>query len=399
MRSNRKKGLAPRESQAAAAQKNGPAKGAAGAKAKAAGKAGGFKLTLMPERKPSGKMKSDDITFVFRNLATLIENGVSLPKALGALAEERALERCRDTLNGLRSELESGSTFSAALAKHKASFDIVTINQVRVGERSGTLPGTLDSIATQREKSGKLRAEVLKKLAYPGMLMVVGVGVIGFLLTYVVPVFEETYSSAKVPLPGITQTMILVGAGCKSYGLFVLGGAVLLALAAAKARQRDAIACRIDSTLLKLPLVGEWLRDIAVLEFMEVLGNLMEAGFTLAEALDEAAASVGNRVVKRCATNLNKAVNRGERFSREVENLGDLFPPIVSQLVIVGEQTGNLAKATRHIRSHLQEEVERRTNIFVGVIEPTLTATLATAVAVILMAIYLPMFDMINAVG
>ncbi len=386
MRSTRKKGLSPRAN----------AHGSSAAEPSSEKKPA--KLTLFP-RKRSGKMRSEDVTFVFRNLATLIDNGVSLPKALGALAEEKALERCRDVLQSLRTDLETGCLFSAALAKHESSFDVVTVNQVHVGERSGTLASTLDNIATQREKSGKLRAEVIKKLAYPGMLMVVGAGVICFLLTYVVPVFEETYSSAKVPLPGITQTMITVGAIAKGYGLFILAALVIAAVALKKLREQESVAQKIDGWLLSLPLAGEWLRDIAVLEFMEVLGNLMEAGFTLSEALDEAANAVGNRVVRQSASDLNKAVKRGERFSREIERLGDLFPPIVSQLVIVGEQTGNLAKATGHIRSHLHDEVERRTNIFVAVIEPTLTASLAGAVAVILLAIYLPMFDMINAVG
>ncbi|MEN1680109.1 MAG: type II secretion system F family protein [Planctomycetota bacterium] len=346
-----------------------------------------------------GKVTKKDITFVFRNLATLIDNGVSLPKALGALADEKALERCRRVLLGIRRELESGALFSAACAKYPAVFDVITVNQIRVGERAGTLSATLDNIATQREKAGKLRETIIKKLAYPAMLSVVGGGVITFLLTYVIPVFEETYKSAKVPLPGITQTLITIGSVAQSYGLFIVGGLVVAAVAIKQLRNQPSIAHKIDGQLLKLPLIGDWLRDIAVLEFMEVLGNLMEAGFTLAEALAEAGDSVGNRVVKKNARDLNAAVNRGERFSREIERMGNLFPPIVSQLVIVGEQTGNLAKATRNIRTHLGEEVERRANIFVGIIEPVLTAGMALAVAIILLAIYLPMFDMINTVG
>jgi len=354
---------------------------------------------LFGAKEKSLSIRKDDITFVFRNLATLIDNGVPLPKALGALADERALERCRPLLLKIRSELESGASFSGALAKFSSSFDIITINQVRVGERAGTLASTLDHVATQREKSGKLRGEIIKKLAYPALLSVVGSGVIVFLLTYVVPVFEETYSSAKVPLPGITQSLITIGQLAKGYGLFVVGALVLMVAGVKQLRKQEKFAYAMDMRLLQLPLVGLWLRDIAVLELMEVLGNLMDAGFNLAEALAEAADSVGNRAVKRSAIELKQAVNRGERFSREIERLGDLFPPIVSQLVIVGEQTGNLAKATRHIRTHLHEEIERRSNVFVGVIEPTLTLTMAAAVAVILLAIYLPMFDMINTMG
>ena len=385
MRTTSKKGLVPLAS--------------ARARGKKTDEATSFFAGLFGKKEQSLSIKKDDITFVFRNLATLIDNGVPLPKALGALADERALERCRPLLLKIRSELESGATFSAALAKFSSSFDIITINQVRVGERAGTLPSTLDHIATQREKSGKLRGEIMKKLAYPALLSVVGTGVIAFLLAYVVPVFEETYNSAKVPLPAITQSLITIGQLAQSYGLFVVGGVVLALAGLKQLRKQDRFAFAMDTRLLKMPLVGMWLRDIAVLELMEVLGNLMDAGFNLAEALAEAADSVGNRAVKKSAIELKQAVNRGERFSREIERLGDLFPPIVSQLVIVGEQTGNLAKATRHIRTHLHEEIERRSNVFVGVIEPTLTLSMAAAVAVILLAIYLPMFDMINTMG
>ncbi len=345
------------------------------------------------------RLSNHEVTQVFTNLATLLENGVSLPKALGALSEERSLDRCRDVLLGVRRRLESGDLFSTALAEYKSCFDSLTVNQVKVGERSGALGEALTKIAEQRQKAGKLRGEVVKKLAYPIILVLVGVVVIAFLLTYVVPVFEETYRSAKVELPGITQALILVGSVTRSYGWLVVLASAAFGLGIAQLRRNDDTARAIDSRLLKLPVIGPWLRDIAVLELMNVLGNLMEAGFTLADALSEAADSVSNRAVKGSVRDLHRAVNRGERFSREVERHGELFSPMVSQLVIVGEQSGKLTKATQHIRAHLHEEIERKTTLFVGVIEPVLTISLASAVGMVLLAIYLPMFDMINAVG
>ncbi len=148
--------------------------------------------------------------------------------------------------------------------------------------------------------------------------------------------------------------------------------------------------------MLRLPLFGHWLRDIAILEFMDILSNLLGSGYTLADSLAEAGQAVSNRAVKLCVKDLHSGVEQGERFSRSVEHHSDLFPPMVSQLVIVGERTGNLLSAARHIQKHLETEVERKTNLMVGVIEPVLTLSLATAVGVILLAIYLPMFDMIG---
>jgi type IV pilus assembly protein PilC len=214
----------------------------------------------------------------------------------------------------------------------------------------------------------------------------------------VIPVFEKTYADARVPLPFITKLLIAVGAVAKSYGLFVLGIAAVGALVIRQLRKRSDLAYKMDAKLLQLPGIGHWLRDIAVLQLMEVLGSLMDAGYTLAEALGEAAQAVSNRAIRQSVRDLQNAIRRGEKFSRELERHGETFPPIVSQLVIVGEQTGKLARATAHIRDHLQREIERKTNIFVGTIEPTLTIGLAGAIAAILLAIYLPMFDMVNTI-
>jgi type IV pilus assembly protein PilC len=174
----------------------------------------------------------------------------------------------------------------------------------------------------------------------------------------------------------------------------VAGTAILVV----QLRKRADLAFKMDLKILRTPMLGNWLRDIAVLQLMEVLGSLLDAGYTLAEALGEAAQAVSNRAIRKSARDLQNAVRRGEKFSRELERHGETFPPIVSQLVIVGEQTGTLTKATNHIRDHLQREIERKANLFVGTIEPTLTIGLAGAIAAILMAIYLPMFDMINTI-
>jgi type IV pilus assembly protein PilC len=367
-------------------------------------RAANAKTILSPQ--PSGKqragnqpkLKDRDLVFILRNLATLTESGVSLPKALGTLADEKALAKHRDMLLSIRRHLENGEPFSAALAHFGGTFDTVMVNQIKVGEHSGTLAETLTTVARHREDSHRLRAEITRKLAYPVLLTVMGTAVIAFLLTYVIPVFEETYESAHVALPFITRLLITVGGAAKSYGWIAVGLAAASVLAVQQLRKRSDLAHKIDAKILQMPVFGHWLRDIAVLQLMEVLGSLMEAGYTLAEALGEAAQAVGNRAIRHSVRDLQNAVRRGEKFSRELERHGDTFPPIVSQLVIVGEQTGTLTRATSHIRDHLQREIERKTNIFVGTIEPTLTISLAAAIAAILMAIYLPMFDMVNTI-
>jgi type IV pilus assembly protein PilC len=365
---------------------------------RASGGKSGWWSRISARKAAQQKMKDRDLVFILRNLATLTESGVSLPKALGTLAEERALEKHREMLQSIRRHVENGETFSSALAHYGASFDTVMVNQIKVGEHAGTLGETLTTIARHREDSNRLRSEIIRKMAYPTLLVVMGSAVIIFLLTYVIPVFEETYENAHVPLPFITRLLIALGAAAKSYGWMALGLLAVTVVVVRQLRKRSDLAYKMDAKILRMPVFGHWLRDIAVLQLMEVLGSLMDAGYTLAEALGEAAQAVRNRAIRKSVRDLQNAVRRGEKFSRELERHGETFPPIVSQLVIVGEQTGALTRATSHIRDHLKREIERKTNLFVGTIEPTLTIGLAAAIAAILLAIYLPMFDMVNTI-
>jgi type IV pilus assembly protein PilC len=344
-------------------------------------------------------LKPHEFTFILRNLATLVGNGVPLPRALATLAQEDALARHREVLDALRRKVETGAPLSSALLEVPGVCDRLTASQIRIGERAGALAEALAHLAERREKSRELRSQIIKKIAYPGMLVVLGSGLITFLLLYVVPVFEQTYAEARVPLPFVTQMLIGVGAIAQEYFLAALAFAAGGVLVLAQIRRNESIAARMDQLLLRLPMIGRWLRDIAVLQQMDALNTLMTAGFTLPEALRQTAESIDNRAMRRGVRSLVAAVERGERFSREIERLHELFPPIVNQLVVVGESTGQLTKATSDICEHLRREIDRKTTLMVGALEPLLTISLAAAIAVILLAIYLPMFDMVNAVA
>jgi type IV pilus assembly protein PilC len=359
---------------------------------------GSLKKWLRPGRR-TARLKPHELTFILRNLSTLVGNGVPLPRALATLAQEDSLARHRPIIDAIRRKVETGAPFSVAMQEVPGVCDRLTASQIRIGERAGTLADTLSHLAQNREKSSDLRSQIIKKIAYPALLVILGSALITFLLLYVVPVFEQTYAEAHVALPFVTQVLIYAGAFAKKYLFLAIGGAAIGVVALVQIRKNDLIASKMDYALLKIPMLGRWLRDIAVLQLMDALNTLMTAGFTLAEALRQTSESVDNRAVRRGVRNLMTAVQRGERFSREIERLHDLFPPIVNQLVVVGESTGQLTKATSDICEHLRREIERKTSLMVGALEPILTITLASAIAVILLAIYLPMFDMVNAVA
>ncbi len=342
------------------------------------------------------KIKKRDLIFIMRNIATLTENGLSLPKALETICKEKSLKKYSAMLGDIRQTVENGDTFSGALTKYKAAFGELFISQIKVGEKSGTLPATLERLTQQLEHADNLKSTIIKKLSYPALLCVAGTGAVSFMILYVVPTFEKTYKESGAKLPAVTQFLIDVGHVAKNYGWMIVLGIIVSVVSWILARRTPATRLLIDRYLLNVPMVGDCLKNFAVLQFMEVLGNLMEAGFTVADALESCAKSINNRAVRQSVENLHSAVLRGERFSSELEKHGDLFPPIVNQLIIVGEKTGTLGKATLNIKAHLKREVERYLSIMIGSIEPIMTAALAAAIGTILLAIYLPMFDMIG---
>jgi type IV pilus assembly protein PilC len=345
------------------------------------------------------KMRQRDLAFLLSNLATLISSGVSLPKALGTVEREQSLQKQAAMIQSIRRRIEDGDSFSAALAAYPAVFSVVLVSQIKVGERAGTLHETLTQLAEQQERQTELRAYIVKKLAYPIALVILGSIIVTFMLLYVLPVFEKTYASAGVPLPFITRFMLGVGHFAASYGWLAPLGAGAGVFALKRVRAKPEAAAALDQMILKAPVIGGWLKKIAVLNLMDVLGNLLDAGYTIAEALAVARDAVTNRFVMEKVSALQVAVQRGEKFSRELERHDDLFPPVVSQLAVVGEQTGKLARSTASIRKHLRRDIERTTSILVGLLEPALTIILAAVIGAILLAIYLPMFDMIGTVA
>ncbi len=345
------------------------------------------------------KIKRKDLVYIFRNLATLLENGLSLAKALSTLRAEKALKRYFKLFDTLERSVQQGSTLSSALQKFPGTFSDLMLNQIKIGEQTGTLVPTIARLTKQLENGSQIRSMIIKKLTYPALLSTAGSGAVTFMILVVVPTFQKMYSESKAKLPAITEFLIVVGDIAKNYLPVIVMGGVAAIVGAVTLFRNPTGRQWIDGALLKIPLVEAWVRSIAVLQFTEVLGNMMEAGFTLADALPQTAKGITNTVVKRSVQEMHAAVLRGERFSKELERRADIFPPVVLQLVVIGERTGCLTKTTRQIREHLQREVERYTAIMLGAIEPIMTFGLATVIGGILLAVYLPMFDMIGAMN
>ncbi len=344
---------------------------------------------------PKNIGKQDLIGFL-RNLTTLINNGVSVPQALETLLSDVSYRKYNKLIRSLLDTVKSGSSLSAALQHFPDSFPSLMVHQIRVGEKAGSLQTTLGRIVRQLENSSRIRSFIIKKTTYPMVLLLAGAGSVSFMLTSVIPAFQKMYEQSGATLPGITEFVIGLSSIAHDYGAMVIAFAVALVLGLVAASRQKETRIRMDQMMLNMPLLGIWLRNLAILQFTETLSNLLESGFNLVDALPEAAKSVNNRFMRSRLLGLHRAIRQGERFSVALQREQHLLPPIVKQLVVIGERTGRLSEITAEIHAHLNTEVERKTAALLGALEPVLTTCLAIVIGGILLAVYLPMFDMIG---
>lgn len=345
------------------------------------------------------RLKGPELAAMFHNMTILLDAGLSLTQTLRTLADEETLRRHRPLLVSLYRDIEAGSSFSASLSKFSQSFSSMIIQQIKVAERTGELGKALKEIARQVEEGNDLRKKIVRKLSYPAVLILAGGAVSTFMLVFVVPQYEETYAESGAELPGITKVMLVAGNVLSEYGwLFpLIPVAMFFGL---KAIRRNAqMSLTFDLWLLKLPVVGKLLRNVAAYEFVNVFGNLLDSGFTVAEAVRVGGEATRNLAVKQRIMMIYTAVISGAKLSTEVKKHAELFPAMVRQLMSVGEKQGDLRFAIGHMREHLRKEIERTTSAMVGTIEPVATIGLASVIGGIVLAIYLPMFDLISSTG
>lgn len=342
------------------------------------------------------KVKKKDLVRILCNVSTLISNGVSIPHALDTVHSDPTYKKYRRMLRKLAETVKGGGKLSAAMKHFPEVFPSLMVHQVQVGEKAGTIQSTLIKIVQHLENSSKTKAFIIKKLTYPALLVTAGIGSVSFMMICVIPTFQKMYEESGAALPFITEFLIAVSSFAQQYGIAIVLGLAFSAALFATAMKNPVSRRWIDQHCLLVPVLGKWLRNIAILQFSETLGNLLESGFTLVDALPAASRSVSNRYLQEKLLGLHVSLRGGEKFSKAIEREEDLFPPVVKQLVIVGERTGRLVEVTGEIRTHMRDDVQKMTTAILGAIEPILTAVLAVAIGGILLAIYLPMFDMIG---
>jgi type II secretory pathway component PulF len=307
-----------------------------------------------------------------RLLMMLMQNGLSLPKSLTALCEDRAAKKWIPLLSQLRSAVQQGGSLSDAMAKFPGTFNPMQVQQIRIGERTGELERALGRIFSSVERKVQLRRKIIQRISYPILICFAGFGLIIFMVTFVVPQFEDVFSSSGVTLPLVTRVVTGLSRFLLKYGIWIAGlvGALLLVLRYLKRHPKTCV--QFDGTVLRIPIVGEWFRDAAVLQFSEAVTSMIESGYTPVDAVQAAIPCVRNRAVRRAVERVRDNVMRGERLSIELSRCPKFFPATLCQMISVGEKSGDFGRAMGGACNHLQTHLERRVDATVSAIEPIL---------------------------
>ncbi len=340
------------------------------------------------------KIPSAKLVDLLRMLLMLINNGLSLPKALAAVCEDRTARKWLPIFTHMQSVVRQGGSISAAMSRFPRTFTAMQIEQVRLGERTGSLQRALEQIASEIEARVAMRRQMIKKLSYPVMILCAGLGLVIFMVVVVVPQFESVFAESGVKLPMVTRIVTASSKFLFAYGLLIVIAIMGAIGALLHIRTRPQGRMWLHKTMLRIPIIGVWLRDAAALQFSQGVLSMIESGYTPVEAIESAVPSVKNRAVRTAVIEVCRGVQRGERLSIQMGKYPNLFPPTLCQVVSVGEKSGDFARAMQGACKHLRSQLERRTDRVVGLLEPILTLSLAVIIGTVVMSIYLPMFHM-----
>lgn len=344
-----------------------------------------------------GSVKIRDIVVFTRQFSTMVNAGLPLVQALDILAKQTENKTLSSITRQVMFDVESGYTLADSMAKHPRAFSSLYTNMVAAGEAGGILDVILNRLATFLEKNDKLIRKVKGAMIYPSSILAVAVGAIAILLIFVIPTFEDMFASVGVPLPFPTRVVIGMSKGLQAYWwaviAFFVGGFFMIKRYYASPKGKLAI----DKLLLKLPILGDVLRKSSVSRFTRTLGTLIASGVSILEGLEITARTAGNRVVQDAIMASRASIAGGETIAAPLAKSG-VFPPMVISMISVGESTGGLDEMLSKIADFYDDEVDAAVGGLLSLLEPMMIVFLGIAVGGMIMAMYLPIFDMVNAV-
>jgi type IV pilus assembly protein PilC len=349
------------------------------------------------KKKTGGKITMRDVVIFTRQFSTMINAGLPLVQALDILAKQSENPSLKDVTLAVVFDVESGHTVADALRKHPKAFTDLYVNMVAAGEAGGILDTILMRLATFMEKNDALVRKVKGAMIYPGVISSVAAIAICVLLIFVIPVFEKMFASVGLALPLPTRVVIAMSKFLTGYwwAVIAIGFAGVWSFKKYYATADGKLA--IDKLMLKAPVLGDVLRKSAVSRFTRTLGTLIGSGVSILDGLEITAKTSGNRVIQDAIMESRTSIAGGETIAAPLQKSA-VFPPMVISMIAVGEQTGGLDEMLSKIADFYDEEVDAAVSNLLSLMEPVMIVFLGVVVGGMVVAMYLPIFDMINAV-
>jgi type IV pilus assembly protein PilC len=344
------------------------------------------------------KVTTKDLSLATRQLATMIDAGLPIVQCLDILAQQSENKLLRNTIGTIRKDVEQGCTLADALRKHPKVFDDLYVNMVEAGEAGGILNTILNRIAVFIEKANRLKKKVKGAMIYPCAIVFVAVVVVSVLMIWVIPVFAELYGSMGKALPMPTQICINISNWFVAYWYLLFGGAIGVVMAISMYYKTPQGHMNIDRLLLRMPVIGDLLRKVAIARFSQNMALLLSSGVPILDGLAITGKTAGNKVVEKAILESRISISQGKTVAEPLRD-SKIFPPLVCQMVAIGESTGGLDAMLKKVAELYEEEVDDAVNNLTAMMEPMIMVVLGVILGGLVVAMYLPIFQMGDLVG
>ncbi len=349
-------------------------------------------------KKIKGRVTSKDIVMFSRQLSTLVSAGVPIVQGLSILEQQADNPAFGAVLTALRTDIESGLSIAEGMRKHPKAFTDLYVAMIKAGEVGGILDTILERLSAYLENSEALKAKVKSAMMYPAVVLSAAALITVFLIVFVIPIFKDIFGGFGAELPFITQLLIDISDLLRKYIIYmaIMGGAAFWGLKKWAATEKG--RRKIDDLLLKLPIVGILLKKVSVAKFTRTLGTLIKSGVPILQGLETVAQTAGNKVIEEAINKSRDSIKEGGRISDPLRKAG-IFPPMVIQMISVGEETGALDNMLTKIADFYDGEVDTAVKGLTSMIEPLIMIVLGVVIGTIVVAMMMPMFGLGEMVG
>ena len=342
-------------------------------------------------------VKLKDLAVMSRQFATMINSGLSLLRALAILSEQTESKPLAKTLGEVRNAVETGQSLSAALGKHPKVFPPLMVNMTRAGEVGGFLDSVLLQIAANYEAEVKLKAKIKSAMTYPVVVFVIAILAVVGMLLFIVPIFAKMFSDLGGTLPAPTRVLVFLSTAMQWAAPVLLVGGIAGVVVWSRVRHEEKVRSFVDPLKLKIPVFGSLFQKVAISRFSRNLGTMLSSGVPILQSLEIVGDTSGNIVIRNAARDVEESVRRGESLAVPLSE-HKVFPPMVVQMLAVGEDTGAMDTMLHKISDFYDQEVEATTEALTSLIEPLMIAVLGSVVGAMIIALYMPIFSVFDLI-